>query len=126
VQAGAPNARDAVALSRRVLVVRRPPLPVPRLLDVRAVRRGGSIVVSWRTEFPARRTFIGVIGQRRREPGPDSITDTGAFDGVRGRGRTRFRLRLRPERPERIRWIGVYAYSFDRTPGHRAVVRVGQ
>lgn len=125
LRAGAPNGRDVVSLSRRVLIVRRPPLPVPRLLDVRAVRRGGSIVVTWRTEFPARRTFFTVIGQRTRKLGPDAITDEHAFNGVRGRGRTSFRLRLRPRRPAAVRWVGVYAYSSDRTRGHRAVVRVG-
>jgi hypothetical protein len=104
--------------------VRRPPLPVPRLLDVRAVRRGDSIVVSWRTEFAARRTFFTVIGTRTRKLGPDAIEGPRSFAVLRGRGRTRFRARLRPEHPARVRWVRVFAYSFDRTPGHRAVVRV--
>jgi hypothetical protein len=125
VRAGAPNGRDVVLLSRRVLIVRRAPLPVPELLDVRAVRRGDSIVVTWRTDFPARRTFFNVIGQRGRTLGPDTFIDESAFDGVRGRGRSSFRVRLRPGKPAAVRWVGVYAFSFDRTRGHRAVVRVG-
>jgi hypothetical protein len=124
VRAGGPNARDVVSASRRVLVVRRPPLPVPRVLDVRAVRRGGSIVVTWRTEFPARRTIFAAFGQRTRKLGPDAIPDLGSIATVRGRGRTHFRARLRPDRPEALRWVGVYAYSVDRTRGHRALVRL--
>jgi hypothetical protein len=125
VRGGGPNARDVISVSRRVLIVRRPPLPVPRVIGVRAERRGGSIVVAWRTEFPARRTFFAAFGQRTRELGPDAIPDLGAITTARGRGRMRFRVRLRPERPATIRWVGVYAYSVDRARGHRAVVRVG-
>ena len=98
---------------------------MPRVLDVRAVRRGRSIIVRWRTEFPARRTFFTALGQHTRELAPDSFTDPSAFASVRGRGRTHFHVRMRPEHPAAVRWVGVYAYSFDRTRGHRAVVRVG-
>ncbi|HEX5621072.1 MAG TPA: hypothetical protein VFX51_21795 [Solirubrobacteraceae bacterium] len=124
VRAGAPNAREVVSLSRRVLVVRRPPLPVPPVVDVRAVRRGGSIVVTWRTAFAARRTYFAVLGQRTRKLEQDAITDLGSVGSAPGGGRTRFRVRLQPERPETVRWVGVYAFSFDRTRGHRAVVPV--
>jgi hypothetical protein len=124
VRAAAPNGRDVATVTRSVLILRRPPLPVPRVLDLRAVRRGGSIVVRWRTEFPARRVVFTVIGQPGRRLAPDSFTDLSAFDSTRGRGRTRFRVRLRPERPARVRWIGLIAFSLDGAGGHRAVVRV--
>jgi hypothetical protein len=122
VRATAPNGRDVVTATRTVLIRRRPPLPVPRLLDVGAVRRGGTIVVRWRTEFPARRVFFAVIGQRTRRLAPDTLTDRRAFAAKRGRGRTRFRARLRPERPARIRWIGVYASSVDSARDRRRTV----
>jgi hypothetical protein len=124
VRATAPNGRDVTTATRTVVIVRRPPLPVPRLLDVRAVRRGDTIVVRWRTEFPARRTSFGVFGQRGRVLGPDTFEDFSAFGSARGRGRTQFRVRLRPNRPARIRWVTVFAYSFDGARGHRTVVRV--
>jgi hypothetical protein len=124
VRATTPNGREVVTATRTVLIVRRPPLPVPRILDLRAVRRGGAIVVRWRTEFAARRTGFAVIGRPSRKLSPDTFTDPSAFGSVRGRGRTHFRLRLRPERPERVRWVGVIAFSADAARGHRAVVRV--
>jgi hypothetical protein len=124
VRATAPNGRDVATITRTVVIRRRPSLPVPRPLELRAVRRGGTIVVRWRTGFPARRVVFAVIGQHTRRLVPDSLTDPGAFAAKRGRGRTRFRLRLRPERPARVRWIGFVAFSLDGARGHRAVVRV--
>jgi hypothetical protein len=124
VRATAPNGREVVRAARTVLILRRAPLPVPRIIALRAVRRGGVIMVSWRTEFPARRAVFAVIGQRQRRLVPDTFTEPPSFAVRRGRGRTHFRARLRPERPERVRWVGVYAYSRDAARGHRAAVRV--
>ncbi|HET8755895.1 MAG TPA: hypothetical protein VFM58_07790, partial [Solirubrobacteraceae bacterium] len=126
VRATAPNGREIVTETRTVVILRRAPLPVPRILNLRAARRGGTIVVRWRTEFPARRAVLVVIGQRERGLVPDTFTQPPTFAVRRGRGRTRFRARLRSERPARIRWVGVYAYSLDAARGHRAAVRVRQ
>jgi hypothetical protein len=108
-----------------VLVIRRPPFPVPAPLDVRVVRRGRSIVVSWRTASPARRAYYGVIGLRLRRLTVASLSDPGAFGSVQGRGRTRFTVRLRPRHPAKVHWVAVYSVSRDR--GHaprRVLVRV--
>jgi hypothetical protein len=111
-RATAPGGRAAGRASVRVRVIRRPALPVPATLDVRARRRGRSIFVSWRAAGPARRTSYFVEGRRRRG-GRFDIYDRGSFRGVNGRGRTSFTARLRPRRSARVKWVAVTAYSFD-------------
>jgi hypothetical protein len=113
VRASAPGGHAVTTVSLRVLVVRRPALPVPAPLDVRAVRRGGSIVVSWRTASPARRASYTVIGQRRRRLSVETLRDPGLFDYVEGRGRTRFTVRLQSERPSAVHWVAIYGISLD-------------
>ena len=66
----APGSPATRTLRLRVPLARRPPLPVPRLLDARAVRRGRSLVVTWRTAFPARRVDV----RRRTRRGTSSCT----------------------------------------------------
>ena len=117
VRASAPGGHAVTTASLRVLVVRRPPAPVPATLDVRAVRRGRSIVVSWHTASPARRVAYAVIGQRRRRLSVESIRDPGLIGYVEGRGRTRFTVRLRPERPSEVHWVAVHAISLDEGRG---------
>jgi hypothetical protein len=122
VSAAEPGGRTAARASVRVRVVRRPPLPLRRPLDVRARRRGDAIVVRWRTARPARRMYFSVFGHRsRRIRG----VDTSATGFARGRGRTSFVARLRPDRPRRVRWVTVFAASLDRQRSRSGVVRVG-
>jgi hypothetical protein len=68
---------------------RKPLRPLPRLLNLRAVRRGRSVVVTWRTGRPARRVRFEAVQQLSRRRGvpiePKSVL---------GRGRRSFRLRL--------------------------------
>ncbi|MEA2445187.1 MAG: hypothetical protein QOJ12_2479, partial [Thermoleophilales bacterium] len=52
---------------QRVRLVRPKPPPVPRPVDVRARRSGRDVVVTWRTEFAARRTQFGVMGTEKRK-----------------------------------------------------------
>jgi hypothetical protein len=121
VRAAEPGGRAAARRTVRVRVVRRPPLPLRRPLDVRARRRGDAIVVRWRTAAPARRMYFSLLGHRQREP-RDLTSLATAF--VPARGRTRFTARLLPERPARIRWVSIYAVSVDRARPRSTVVRV--
>jgi hypothetical protein len=124
VRASAPGGRRFVAVSRRVSVVRRPPLPFPQLVDVRAVRRGRAIVVSWGTTLPGRRVFFSVLATRKRGPGLGLFDDLRAYGTLTGNGRTRFHLRLHPENAQRLRWVRVFAVSFDADKSRAALVRV--
>jgi hypothetical protein len=123
-RATAPNGRRIASASQRIRIVERPPLPVPRPAGVRARRRGDSIVVSWRTAAPARRVVFGVMGRRNRRRGREfPLLD--ALGYRFGRGRTRFQVTLRPRRPERVRWVALYAQSRDRERlRHIVIVRV--
>jgi hypothetical protein len=110
VRATAPNGRRVASATELVRISRRPPLPVPRPLDVRARHRGGAIVVAWRTATPARRTYFVVqpLNVHRR--------DLGTLETVKGRGRSRFRVRVTLPRPEGIPRIVVAARSIDGGP----------
>jgi hypothetical protein len=118
VHASAPGGHRTATRTVRVIVIRRPSLPVPRALGVHAVRRGGAIVVRWHTARPARRAFFVVEGRRRRHAGrsPDAV------DFTTGRGRTRFALRLRPRHPARVHWVAVIAASIDNGRARRPVL----
>jgi hypothetical protein len=124
VRATAPAGHEVVPVSRSVLVVARPALPVPALGDVRAVRRGRSIVVTWHTASAARRVYFLVYAQHGRRLTSASFRDRKAIRLVRGRGRTRFRVRLHPQHPDRIRFVRIDASSIDGRGGHHIVVPV--
>jgi hypothetical protein len=85
----AANSRRFVARSVPVDLRRKPVRPLPRLLDVRAVRRERGVVVTWETDRPARRVRFDVVQQlsqrRRILPTPKHVL---------GRGRRHFRVRL--------------------------------
>jgi hypothetical protein len=109
VTATAPGGRLRSSVSRHVRIVQRPAPPVPVPLDVEARRDGRSVVVTWRTAFPARRcTFAVFAGPTRR-----AERDVAGVDGVRGRGRTRFRTRLRSEDGRPLRWVSILAIGLD-------------
>jgi hypothetical protein len=77
---------------------------------VRTRREGGDVVVTWRTEFPARRTRFVVTGtERRRLRYPDDI----AYASADGRQRTSFRVRLPHRRGLRVNWVTVTAASTE-------------
>jgi hypothetical protein len=85
-------ATDGRAFVTRTVPVelrRKPVRPLPRLLNLRAVRRGRSVVVTWHTDKPARRVRFEAVQQLSgRRDGP--VTPK----SVLGRGRRSFRVRL--------------------------------
>lgn len=83
------NGSTRVTRAVPVELRRRPLRPLPRLLDLRAVRRGRSIVVSWRTDRPARRVRFEAVQQLSRRRGVPMEPEY-----LLGRGRQRFRVRL--------------------------------
>lgn len=121
LRASEPGGRTLARRSVRVRVDRRPPLPLWPPLDVRAERRGDEIVVRWRTAGPARRMIFYVLGQRTRS---DQSIVFSATTVRSGRGRERFSVRLRPDRPRRVRWVVVRAGSFDRGGSPHVLVPV--
>jgi hypothetical protein len=125
VRASAPGGGATVERTRFVRVIRRAPLPVRRPLDVRARRRGGSILVTWRTAAPARRQWFFVSAHEARRPSEEFVV-IGNNARRRGGGRTSFAVRLRPDRPERLRWVAVVPEGFDAggVDGPGRVVRV--
>ena len=107
----------------RVRVARRVVPPVPRLFGARAIRRGRSILLSWRTQFPARqvRFFVRPAGKPEvRQDRPPF--DLGALRVVPGRGRTRFAVRLRPDHLDAVR--GLVITATDREGGGSREVTV--
>jgi hypothetical protein len=95
----APNGRRFARRSVPVELRRTPLRPLPEVLDVRAVRRGSSVVVTWETNRAARRVAFEVRG---RPSGPDLFPIADAY--VPGRGQRRFRAELRSD--EDLRTVG--------------------
>jgi hypothetical protein len=117
VRVSAPGSAASRTRQLPVRLAHRAVKPVPRLLDARAVRRGQSVVVSWRTSFPARQVSFFVDSAAT---GAD--TDFGVFGSAQGKGRTHFRVRLRPERPGALRRVVIHAT--DREGGHERTLTV--
>ena len=89
----APNGRTFATRAVPIDLRRKPVRPLPRLVDVRAVRQGRSVVVTWGTDRPARRIRFEVARQlsRRRvlpevgvAAGPRPPALQGAAGGRRG------------------------------------------
>jgi hypothetical protein len=96
VHGHAANGRRFVRRSVPVDLRRKPVRPLPRLIDVRAVRRGGGVVVTWRTDRPARRVQFEAV---QRLSGRRGVPFTPKY--MLGRGRRSFRVRL-PGRPDSV------------------------
>jgi hypothetical protein len=98
---------------------------VPRLFGASAVRRGRSILVRWRTEFPARqvRFLVAPARKPRTKPGEPPF-DFRALDFVEGHGRTRFTLRLRLERPAAVPRLVITASDREGGGNRKVTVRV--
>ena len=105
VTATAPGGRLRSSVSRHVRIIQRPAPPVPVPLDVEARRDGRSVVVTWRTAFPARRCTFAVFAAPTRR----AERDVAGIEAVRGRGRTRFRTRLQSEDGRPLRWVSILA-----------------
>ena len=88
VHAYAKDGRTLVTRTVSVELRRKPVRPLPRLVDVRAVRQGRSVVVTWGTDRPARRIRFEVARQLSRRPVLPEV------ESLLGRGRRRFTVRL--------------------------------
>ena len=100
-----PNGPLSDTAETSVRALRRPVPPLVLPVDLRARRRGRKVVVTWRTERPARRSQFLVFGGRTRKSAPSF----GDYVTRRGRGRTHFRVVLRGRRARGVRWVTVIA-----------------
>jgi hypothetical protein len=114
----APGARRVARVTKTVRLTRRPPLPLPRLVGVRARRlEGGKVEVRWRTTGPARETVFTVLGKRERRGEADVELDV-----VLGTRRRSYAMVL--EYASRARWISVQIAPYVGREQHTVVVRV--
>jgi hypothetical protein len=115
------NGRRFTSRSVPVDLRRKPLRPLPQVLNVRAVKRGGAVVVTWQTAAPARRVSFRVRGRLSRRDRFPVVEDS-----VRGRGRRSFRLRLSLREVRELGDIKVIAVSVvrDRPPHDRRTVVV--
>jgi hypothetical protein len=112
----APNGRRFTSRSVPVDLRRKPLRPLPRVVNVRAVKRGGAVVVTWQTATPASRVSFRVKGRLSRRDRFPIVEES-----VPGRGRRRFRLRLPLHEVRQLGEITVISLSVvrDRPPHDR-------
>jgi hypothetical protein len=117
----AANGRRFTSRSVPVDLRRKPLRPLPQILNVRAVKRGGAVVVTWRTAMPARRVSFRVRGRLSRRDRFPVVEDS-----VPGRGRRSFRVRLSLREVRELGDIRVIAVSVvrDRPPHDRRTIVV--
>jgi hypothetical protein len=116
-----PGGNSVASASTRVRVSTRDPLPTPEPIAARAKRRMHSIVVSWRTTFPARRTTFDVFAMRGRD---DLAFEPRSSKRVEGRAKTRFRVVLTPRSIRTVTAIRIQASSVDTEEFRHATVRL--
>ena len=115
VLAGAPGARTA---ARRSVIAKLRVPRLPRFLDLKAVRRGKKIVVSWHTDRPLRNASIIAVASDDKafeEPFLGSTVD--------GEGRKRFRVNVDPILGKRYVQLYLF-YAPAATERRIAVVRI--
>jgi hypothetical protein len=110
------NGRRFTSRSVRVDLRRKPLRPLPQVLNVRAVRQEGTVVVTWETDRPAKRVSFRVRGRLSRRDRFPVVEES-----VRGRGRRRFRLRIPLREVRELGDIAAIAVSVvrDRPPFDR-------
>jgi hypothetical protein len=115
------NGRRFTSRSVPVDLRRQPLRPLPRVLNVRAVKRGGAVVVTWQTATPATRVSFRVKGRLSRRDRFPVLEES-----VQGRGRRSFRLRLPLREVRELGDVTVIALSVvrDRPPHDRRTVVV--
>ena len=115
VLTGASGARSA----RRVTVTARLRVPrLPRVLGLKAVRRGKRVVVTWHGDRPLSRASVVVMSSRTRVPVVNPVGK-----GVNGKGQRRFRVAMFLDPGDR--YIQLYLiYHPDVTQRRIAVVRI--
>lgn len=112
----APNARRFASRSVPVDLRRKPLRPLPQVLNVRAVRQEGAVVVTWETDRPAKRVSFRVRGRLSRRDRFPVVEES-----VEGRGRRNFRVRVPLREVRELGDIEVIAVSVvrDRPPFDR-------
>jgi hypothetical protein len=117
----ASNGRRFTSRSVPLDLRRKPLRPLPRVVNVRAVRRGGAVVVTWQTAGPARRVSFRVRGRLSRRDRFPFVEES-----VAGRGRRNFKVRLPLREVRKLGEITVIALSVvrDRPPYDRRTVVV--
>jgi len=123
VTATAPGGTRATVVEQDIRVTRRPIPPLLRPIDVRAVRRGDDVVVTWRTRRPARRQsyFAESLRRERRQRGDRIDVVLPPTDILANGRRTRYRTRLE-DVPARHRFVRVTATAQDPPGRSRAAV----
>jgi hypothetical protein len=121
VRAWAPGGDGFSHVSQPAVLRRAPVRPLPRLLDVRAVRDGNSILVTWKTDRPFRTGSFSVKGRATRHD------RAGLVETYRvANGQTSYRVRLHPDRHVEtlyvIHWVAVTLVRFSPPHDHRSVV----
>ena len=115
VLAGAPGVRT---VARRSVTAKLRVPRLPRFLDLKAVRRGKKIVVSWHTDRPLRNASIIAVSSDDK-----AFEDPFFGSTMEGEGRKRFRLTVDPIFGKR--WIQLFLlYAPAATERRIAVVRV--
>jgi hypothetical protein len=111
-----PNGRRFTTLSVPIDLRRKPLRPLPQVLNVRAVRQDGAVVVTWETDRPAKRVSFRVRGRLSRRDRFPVVEES-----VRGRGRRTFRVRVPLREVRELGDIAVIALSVvrDRPPFDR-------
>ncbi|HEV3377947.1 MAG TPA: hypothetical protein VG126_11780 [Thermoleophilaceae bacterium] len=90
VHGWAPNGRHSARRSVAVELTRKRLRPLPRLLNVRAMRQGRTVLVTWETDRPAQGFHFDATGQLSRRGERPLLIRT-----VSGDERRRYRVRLR-------------------------------
>jgi hypothetical protein len=108
-----PNGRRFTTLSAPIDLRRKPLRPLPQVLNVRAVRQDGAVLVTWETDRRAKRVSFRVRGRLSRRDRFPVVEES-----VRGRGRRTFRVRLPLREVRELGDIEVIAVSVvrDRPP----------
>ena len=113
----APGARHTISKNVTYRLRRLPDPPLPKVLDAGARRDGKEIVVTWRTDRPAKGSNFGVYGLKDREDTLDMV----GYAEAAGSGR-QFRARLRDN--GRARYVNIVAGAKGTRKTHTTTIRV--
>ncbi len=117
---GAPGARATERQTFEVRLQRLPAPPLPRILNLRATRRGSTVDVRWNTDVRALDAYVFVYGTRTRDPEKDPSP---VFASANNPRRRSFHMRLRDAARVRYVLVQVVPLPFGRR-NREATVRV--
>ncbi|WP_037494736.1 hypothetical protein [Solirubrobacter soli] len=112
-----PGARHATTKNVTYRLRRLPDTPLPKVLGATARRDGDEVVVSWRTDRPAKRSNFAVFGVKDR----DDTFDVVGYGDTRGSGRS-FHVRLRGA--GEARYVHIVTGAEGTRKSHTTTVRV--